>query len=321
MLHFLFCSLTFATIAVASSHVTANEQAQATVSLKIGSTTALFRRITPKHYKVDYPIYYVLETEVTNEMYREYLMATGKDKDDSRVAKIVRDARDLPVIEDGRSRTVVFDEEYMANLHLNVVDEATLWKRDKYPKGLGQHPVGLITVREAEAFCDWLSAQYPERGVFRLPTWNEWMLAAYGSDRKYPWGNEWQSSRARCSYEAGKTTEPVKARVSGRTPEGLFGMIGNVGEYVASDDRSNKEFFQMGSRCMGGGFNSGRTLPRKDYWGYRHRRDARNDALGFRIVLDPSKNKKLLLHPPLFTPRENAWGKGNEQGEDDDTSA
>jgi hypothetical protein len=51
---------------------------QDTVAVGIGKQQAIFRKISPDVYKIDYPEFYLLETEVTNRMYREYLRATGK---------------------------------------------------------------------------------------------------------------------------------------------------------------------------------------------------------------------------------------------------
>jgi hypothetical protein len=76
-----------------------------------------------------------------------------------------------------------------------------------------------------------------------------------------------------------KRTEHVKARPSGRTPEGVFGMLGNVGEYIIEGDPTGDSYFNLGSRSMGGGFTDGlailhdeydRLPPRNDYWGYSH---------------------------------------------------
>src|SRR5690606_17757853 len=129
---------------------------------------------------------------------------------------------------------------------------------------------------DANAFAEWLNKTHPEAGLFRLPTWNEWMVAAYGKARSYPWGNRWDPARAHTSYgikddlasdladEDQKPrpvrTEPVKARPRGRTPEGLFSMYGNASEYIIDDDPTAGEYFNLGSRWMGGGFTDGRAI-------------------------------------------------------------
>ena len=46
-----------------------------------------------------------------------------------------------------------------------------------YDKGKENYPVVNITIDEAEAYCDWLSAQDKEH-IYRLPTDEEWILGA-----------------------------------------------------------------------------------------------------------------------------------------------
>ena len=54
----------------------------------------------------------------------------------------------------------------------------------KLPTNYGQHPVGCVTLDQAEQFCTWAGK--------RLPTHSEWLAAGTGATwQAYPWGPEW----------------------------------------------------------------------------------------------------------------------------------
>jgi len=56
-------------------------------------------------------------------------------------------------------------------------------------------PVACISWAEATAYAAWLARLTGQ--AWRLPTEAEWEKAARGADgRRYPWGNQWDSSRA-----------------------------------------------------------------------------------------------------------------------------
>jgi hypothetical protein len=116
-------------------------------------------------------------------------------------------------------------------------------------------------------------------------------------------------------------TESVTARPKGRTPQGLYGMRGNASEYLHELDSMNNNYFNLGARSMGGGFTDGmmttfdfdpkKEAPkghaREDYWGYSHHSTLRQCDLGFRVMLDPSRNDKLLEHPRVFKQNNRSW--------------
>ena len=46
-----------------------------------------------------------------------------------------------------------------------------------YAKGNGSYPAVNISIEDAEAYCEWLTAQDPKH-IYRLPSEEEWILAA-----------------------------------------------------------------------------------------------------------------------------------------------
>jgi formylglycine-generating enzyme required for sulfatase activity len=97
------------------------------------------------------------------------------------------------------------------------------------PRGdCGQAPISTVTFEGASAYCAWLSATTGMR--CRLPTEAEWELAARGpTARRYAWGNSIEEA-GRVSSPHGEPTS-VYTYPKGRTPEGLYGMFGTVGEW------------------------------------------------------------------------------------------
>ena len=155
---------------------------------------------------------------VTNRDYARFVRATG------RPAPAVYE---MPVIVTvgGRDREGAFRK--LASTYA--------WSDTEPPPERLEHPVVLVRLQDALAYCAWLAAETGQ--PVRLPTEAEWERAARGGldGKRYPWGDDLESSRANYlqdpSLKAMHGSKPVRSYPP--NPFGLFDMCGNVWQWVA----------------------------------------------------------------------------------------
>ncbi|MBE0675714.1 MAG: SUMF1/EgtB/PvdO family nonheme iron enzyme [Bacteroidales bacterium] len=97
------------------------------------------------------------------------------------------------------------------------------WYSGTYRQGQANYPVVWISYEDALEYSKWEGK--------RLPTEDEWQLAAQGTDgRLWPWGNEFYGTRCNNSFER---STPVDAFSKGASPYGVEDMVGNVWQMTA----------------------------------------------------------------------------------------
>lgn len=98
-----------------------------------------------------------------------------------------------------------------------------------------QWPAIFVDWSWAKEYCAWLSKFSGRK--FRLPTEAEWEYSARGTDgREYPWGNEWDPSKAafnREDLDVNLLLSPVTSFPEGASPFGVMGLSGNVAEWTS----------------------------------------------------------------------------------------
>lgn len=129
--------------------------------------------------------------------------------------------------------TYFFDRYEVTNAQYQQFVQATGrsaprdWQGGQLPTGREKHPVSWVTWHDANEYCRWAGK--------RLPTDAEWEKAARGTDgRLFPWGNDFEASRANTPHSKRGTTTPVGTFPSGASPYGAHDVSGNVWEWTVS---------------------------------------------------------------------------------------
>lgn len=178
-----------------------------------------------------------------------------------------------------------------------------------FPPELARHPVVGVTIAEAIAYAHFLGGQLPNEAL--------WEFAARGPERRlYPWGEAppdcaraqylgCASSEASdegddaVSFDAQGTVE-VDARPAGRTPEGVFGLAGNVREWVTPVwyDPSTQPLNRNVIRLKGGSFAHPDFFLRAASVSRRFLPEYSWNNIGFRVVW-PADGQELGQRLPI----------------------
>lgn len=161
------------------------------------------------------------------------------------------------------------------------------WNNNRFPIGAADEPVTGVTWADANSYCEWLGKKLAV--TIRLPNEAEWELAARGNtDYKYPWGKEWNDEAAASKETKGKVRS-VKSFPKGRTPLGVYDMLGNVWEWTGdtfTDEFGNPVLFEKAQRKV---IKGGSVGDSRDYLKIttREGRPERkpSDLIGFRYVI------------------------------------
>lgn len=192
-----------------------------------------------------------------------------------------------------------FKAELTQSLSIKSRERPQYWDNNDF-NTLSQPVVG-VTWFEAQAYCVWLSGVTGR--VYRLPTEVEWEAAARGLSspckgegprgRIYPWGHDWDASRA----------NTIEGRVLKPSPVGAYRAAGGVGPFDAEDQSGNvwnwtsslylpypyqfnkcEDAEAEGERSMrGGSWYDARSHPRCAYRGTSSPANFAND-IGFRVM-------------------------------------
>jgi len=120
------------------------------------------------------------------------------------------------------------------------------WVSGQFPKGRENHPVVLLSHSDVLAYASWLGRKTGT--TWRLPTENEWEKAVRGTDgRRYPWGNQFNSSRLNSHDKGPFDTQAVGRYPMGAGPFGLLDGAGQVFEWTATRAGNGRYIVKGGS--------------------------------------------------------------------------
>jgi formylglycine-generating enzyme required for sulfatase activity len=189
-------------------------------------------------------------------------------------------------------RTEVTNAEYAAFVkETGHAPPPEVWDGGRPRAGEEQLPVVNVSYHDVAAFAAWRSKR--DGVVYRLPTEEEWEFAARGGDPTlaYPWGSARPEDRANLG---GAGLRPVGSFPSGRTPQGVEDLIGNVWEWTSSEarmypgnDRTKLSPDDAGKVVVRGGSYKDRSGGNEPIAVTSRRwtaKDFRSSELGFRLV-------------------------------------
>ncbi len=195
-----------------------------------------------------------------------------------------------------RTNAYLIDRYEVTNSNYKRFVDATnyppslFWGGKEIPEGIENHPVTFVNWYDASVYCKWKGK--------RLPTEAEWEKAARGEmGLTFPWGDEFDPSKANSPQSKSKGTKPVGSYELGKSPYGLYDMVGNVWEWTSNwymphpgNHITNPEYGKINRLIKGGSwfdclaygcgisaptFNRGAVVP-----------TTKNNSIGFRCVKD-----------------------------------
>jgi formylglycine-generating enzyme required for sulfatase activity len=119
------------------------------------------------------------------------------------------------------------------------VAERYQWLDGRPPIGREEHPVVLVTWRDADRYCRWRGelAGAPRR----LASAAEYEKAARGEGGlAYPWGNAYEANRLNSAVAGPGDTTPVGQYPGGASPYGVLELAGNVFEWTETPMRDGE---------------------------------------------------------------------------------
>ncbi|MCP5020490.1 MAG: formylglycine-generating enzyme family protein [bacterium] len=187
---------------------------------------------TPQHSVTVAPFNMML-TEVTNEQYREFVKATGHQPPQVWGEDVIEEARSAFLKSEGARQKEA--REKKISFEAQKFNRKEFWKDNWEGKTWEvkdkdlMTPVVYIDYADALAYCQWAG--------LRLPTEDEFQHACrLKGAAPYPWGAEATPTKFAITAEFTgiKAPMPVALLPGGKSPSGLYDLIGNAWEWTSN---------------------------------------------------------------------------------------
>ncbi|MBX0330026.1 SUMF1/EgtB/PvdO family nonheme iron enzyme [Oscillochloris sp. ZM17-4] len=154
------------------------------------------------------------------------------------------------------------------------------WGGPIAPRGYARHPVVGVSWEDAQAYARWAGRH--------LPSWAEWARAG-GSDRRYPWGDDFDATRCTTRESGTPGTTPVDAHTpEGDSPSGVADLAGNVWEWLADAAPGDTSL----RRLAGGAWCYSALFASLDFSGIWRPVNERQTSIGFRLCFTISPEEE-----------------------------
>jgi formylglycine-generating enzyme required for sulfatase activity len=202
--------------------------------------------------------YFITKTPITNRDYAYFVAATRN-----------------PAPGVGPRTWAIYNVE-----HSYQQTQRFAWVDRHPPPEREDHPVVLVSWRDAKNYAEWLSKATKQ--TWRLPTEAEWEKAARGTEGlRFPWGDEFIPGNLNSADAGPNDTMPVGSFQQAASPFGVLDAAGQVYEWSAEVSRPGFRVVKGGAWDAKG---CGQCRPAA-----RHDRpqDMKYIVLGFRLVRMP----------------------------------
>jgi formylglycine-generating enzyme required for sulfatase activity len=181
----------------------------------------------PAH-KVNLPAYYIDKYEVTNEQFRDFVIATQHTTPYNWPNNGYNLSKELLAGLPLDHLRQIATNQFRLDMDVpNMSQKELLAELYKIQDSRNPLPVTTVTWPDADAYCHWAGK--------RLPTEAEWEKAARGPQGfEYPWGNNWDPKMINTMSEnPDQPYSPVGSYPGDKSGYGVYDMAANVTEWVA----------------------------------------------------------------------------------------
>lgn len=133
------------------------------------------------------------------------------------------------------------------------------WRNGTFPPGREDHPVVGVNWYEASAYARWVGKRLPTDAEWvKAASWPVRLSATTRLQRRYPWGDTMDRTKANVWGSGPGDTVPVQQFAAGVSVGGVYQLVGNVwewmwGNYLPPDGPEDTWAAEVGLKGLRGG--------------------------------------------------------------------